>query len=125
MLPAGTPQREAVCAAGSQDAPCTGKMVLSPGRTQQVEMAWARLIRVGDRWVVLLSSEKSAIEKVSPALTRGPVPAIRGELEARALRREFPSSVLSFPLEDWKWRGSSTWEGNSLRVSIQPVARKP
>lgn len=125
MLPAGTAQRDAVCAVTNQPAPCVGKMVLAPGRTQEVEQSWARLVRVGDRWVLLLSTDKASIEKVSPILTRAPVPAIRAELEARVLRREFPTSMLSFPLEGWTWRGSATWEGNSFRVTFQPVQQKP
>jgi len=125
LLPANTDLPTAACAISVDPKGCSGKAVLAPGRLSDLGGAHARLVKTGNRWVVVAARERKAIDKLPVSLTKAPVAPDRLLFSPAMLRKEIPPSVLSIPFESWRYEGVMTVESGTLDVVIRPIPLRP
>ncbi len=125
LLPANTDLPTASCAISLDPKGCSGKAVLTPGKISDLGGAHARLVKTGNRWVVIAARERKAIERLLVSLTKAPVAPDRLLFSPAMLRNEIPPSVFSIPFDAWRYEGAMTVESGTLDVVIRPIPVRP
>jgi hypothetical protein len=87
IVPAGTKPAAIACAVAESDKECKGKRKIKPEGFSDLGDAFARVVKLADRVVVLTSRDRAALEAMNPSLTASPVPALRGAVSPGSVAR--------------------------------------
>lgn len=119
LLPVGKGTEAVACAADEEATACKAKSRLKPdGSVHDLGGRFARLVRLGDRLVLLTSKDRKAVEAMKPVLTSASVPAMRGTISAESTRRLM--SQLGMESEAVRYSATLLVEGNELVVKAGP-----
>lgn len=117
LLPAGATGDTVACAAEESPVGCKGNRRLVPGRTQQLaNRAFARLVPLGGRLVLLASRDKAALEAMVPTLTAAAVPPLRAAVSEGTLQRTFTG--IGAQAESIRYVGHASLTADRLEVTF-------
>ncbi len=117
LLPAGATGDTIACAAEESPVGCRGTRRLVPGRTQQLaNRAFARLIPLGGRLILITSRDKSALEAMVPTLTAAAVPPLRTAVSEGTLQRAF--TAIGAQTESIRYIGHASLTADRLEVTF-------
>ena len=121
VLPAGTTAAQARCSLVPEGSRC-GRSALRPGVTVAARGGWARLQRIGDRWVVLAASERDGVELSGVALGAPFAGPMRVALDGSAFVRGVPELAWTAPLVGRPWALELRPAAGVLRATLQSGA---
>jgi hypothetical protein len=107
LLPAGATPHDVRCAVAESPASCQGKRQITAGRINDVGRAFVRVVKLGDRVVVLSSLNRQAVGAMTPKLTADSVPPFRAAVSKGTMQRE---------LKDLRMKGLETRYVGQLEV---------
>ena len=97
LLPAGATTLDVRCAVAESPASCQGKRQIVVGRINDVGRAFVRVVKLGDRVVVLSSLNRQAVGAMTPKLTADSVPPFRAAVSKGTMQRELKERGMNGP----------------------------
>jgi hypothetical protein len=118
LMPAGARAEDIACSVAEDTKACKAKRRIKPIGVSDIGGAFARVVNVGNRTVVLASRDRPAVEALTPVLTPGPVAALRGTASSGTLQRML--SDVGIKSDPVRYVADAVVSYKDITVSIRP-----